>query len=241
MARIDFDGKRNKYAVYTGPVSDDKLLNPLNNISSMKWHSDLPYVGITETRTVSVDLDARTWPTFESKTLFAHGKGFAPMVLGYALIGSVKVPIQGDWLVAMGSSVVGYNIVSDATNVYIKFTYLSTPSWRTTNVTLVLHLCNVGLTAGGAPVQATKATKAEIGTTRFKAGYFDTNNKHIAASSTGDLAFYKDASLSVQITYDGLYTHVGFAQNVLGHVVRYISTTDMPTIPQPVITRTKVA
>lgn len=221
MARIDFDAARNKYAVYEGATSDGKLLNPLDNLPSIKWHSDLEYVGAVKTLRPTFNLDVRTWPGGAyDRALVAHGMSYRPLLLGSVAFGGHVVPAQGDFLVTMaGGTACSYNFYADATNIRVRAEPLQfTTFFKSIPCTATLHVCDVGMTANGNPVRKTRLTGIDISPDRFRAGYFDTNDQHFIASGSGNVVFYRGRSMDVGLGY-GLENvpKMGFVQNVLGY------------------------
>ena len=225
MARIDLDASRNKYAVYNGDLSDPKLLNPLANLPSMKWHADLEYIGAVKTIVVTLDLDVRTWPGGAiDRAVVSHGMGYRPLILGYIEIGGKVVPTQGEFLVQMGTGVWSYNFYADATSIRLRAQpcqYLTT--FKSTPITATLHVCNVGTDSTGQPVRnKTPYAGLEVTPTRFRAGTFDTDEKHFSVSSAGLVMFYTGASLNISLGYSLAhpYCFLGIIQNVLTYSVK---------------------
>lgn len=228
MARIDFDASRKKFAVYTGGVSDSKLLNPLANLPSIKWHSDLEYIAAVKTLTASVDLSIATFGASLEKALVAHGMPYRPLVLGHITIDGKTVPIQGDFLVAMSAGdVCAYNVYADATHVRIRCEPCQfSTSPRTVVATVVMHICNVGVSSSGSIVRyAPRYAGLDVTRDRLRAGYFDTNNKHFSVSSGGLVMFYKGRSLEIGLGYSlqHNYVYLGFTHNVAGYSCTFAS------------------
>lgn len=221
MARIDFDAARNKYAVYEGATSDGKLLNPLDNLPSMKFHSDLEYIGGVKVLRVTFNLDVRTWPGgLLDRALISHGMSYRPLILGSIAFSGYVVPVQGDFLVTMSAGdTVAYNIYADATAVRIRAEPLQfQTSSRSVPCTATLHVCDVGMTSNGNPVRKTRLTGIDITPDRFRAGSFDTNDQHFIAASSGDIVFYRGKSMDISLGY-GVENvpKVGIVQNVIGY------------------------
>jgi hypothetical protein len=72
------------------------------------------------------------------------------------------------------------------------------------NIAFDFYVCNVGLTAAGAPVLPSTFQGVDATPTRFRCGKFDSVNKHLAWDATGDISFYQWHSISVQAIVNGL-------------------------------------
>jgi len=213
MPRIDFDAARNKYAVYEGAVSDSKLLNPLSNLASMRWHSDLPYVGIIDTITISVSLKLAA----ADRVITAHGQSFAPLLLGHVALDGKTVPIQGAFLY----DGVAFSVYANTTNIMLHMDSLS-PQIRPADgatATFTIHVCNIGFTASGSPVYPATYPKLEITPDRMRCGQFDTNNKHLHADNSGSVVFYEGQSIDIGLGYvtNNNAVRIGIRQDILGY------------------------
>lgn len=120
MPRLFARGSDGVVCIHTG--SDNVVSNPLLDLSRVLFHSGLEYPSVIATYTPSVTLPLRNSNTYldSSHTLFAHGRGGIPFVLGYitnlgsnpALAGSV--PVQHDTSSGFARWV---NLGADSTNV----------------------------------------------------------------------------------------------------------------------------
>lgn len=213
MAILDFDAARNKYAVYTGSQDDAPLVNPLGNLSRVKWHADLQYIGITDTVSLTTNVNPKNFAsegyTFWEKPLFSHGKSFRPLVLGVAWINGYPVPTNGNILMNFGAAKILFSVVATTTQVVFKVNQRLTPPGNplpngNVNIAFDFYVCNVGLTAAGSPVLPSTFQGVEATPTRFRCGQFDSLDKHLSFSSAGNVSFYQGHSISVQALANGL-------------------------------------
>ena len=223
MAVLDFDGGRGKYAIYTGSQDDAPLVSPKTNMPRVKWHADFDYVGITQTLTVNFDLYPPNWAEYpaQSKAIVAHGAAFKPMIMGYILIDGSKVPLHGSFI--RGATM--FSVYVDGTNIRIRYTVLrgsfAIGQGITAPATLVAHVCNVGISSTGAYVRPPYTQGVDVTSSRFRAGYFDTNDKHAIVDPLGDVLFYKGKSLDIDVGFEDVqpyYAMCGVVQNVNGYV-----------------------
>lgn len=127
--RLYADGGTGKVAVYDYTAGDDvPFTTPLSAIGRLKFHSDLPYPAIIDTRSVSVTLPAVASATDESNIrhiLFAHGVSGIPYVEGAITSGlSRVVALCGSVPVQVGTGLANsffraVHLGADATYVYL--------------------------------------------------------------------------------------------------------------------------
>lgn len=208
LAFLDLDAGANRYAVYTG-TDDAPLTNPLGNLSRVKFHADFPYVGAEPPKIVTTDLNPRNWGASKGadpKALVAHGKSFRPLVFGSVTIGGEVVPIMGNFLVKVQATIISLFVYTTTTHVMLDWDVrLTKPiSTQALNGRFEIYVCNMGLTAGGSPVYPPEYNGCEITPTRFRAGTYDTNDKHFSYDAAGSLMFYRGASMLVERTANSL-------------------------------------
>ena len=223
---LHFDGTANKYAVYIDGAGTAPLTDPLNNLSFVKWHASLPYLGATK---VSL-----TW-NFTSGAVYTHGLSYRPLVIGVAWIGGNPVPMLGMFTVKRGPSGYGYmyGLSSDATSIRIdeydtsEGFYSNVTLALTDTITVDLYICNTGLDSSGAVVNPPTFNGIEATPTRFRAGQFDTNNKYFSADAAGTEIFYQADSIKIDVfNYLGITQHVGshWASNAVSTTPAYTPT-----------------
>lgn len=231
MAVLDFDAKRNRYAVYTGS-SDAPLTDPLDNLPNVKWHASLPYIGTDARRIVTTDLNPRNWTDkgASPKRLVAHGKNFRPLVFGSVTIGGRRIPIMGNFLVKVQATVISMFVYTDTTHVLLDWDIrLTQPiSTQALNGRFEIYVCNMGLSAGNVPINPPSFDGVEITPSRFRAGTYDTNDQHFAYDADGPVLFYTGQSMDVDRTVNAL----GIRHAVAGYNVTLDSTS---TFSAPVV------
>lgn len=95
--RFKARGSDGRVAIWRDATDEAPFNAPLDNLTRVLFHSDLQYPTVVETRTGTLALPSRGADTSTSvtHTLFAHGKGVPPFVLGYCEVGGVRVPFAG--------------------------------------------------------------------------------------------------------------------------------------------------
>ena len=120
------DGVAGKVAIWTG-AGDAPFTNPLGNVGSLLFHSDLLCPAIIATYTGSITLPAVGVGTIftANNALFAHGRAGTPYVEGYISSGlGSNVALAGSVIVQQGSGLAAsfarhVHLGADATNVYL--------------------------------------------------------------------------------------------------------------------------
>lgn len=227
------------------PWTEPAFTDPVANFGQWRWHNGVDYLGWSSlvTGTVNLNKDSGSWTdTSDSvagvssitKTLFAHGRGFAPVLMGYIVIGGAKVPAVGNALYlgqqyvqvtnTYVSLMVGLNIWADSTNVYITVTNLDRVGGYfnvTTNVNYGVYVCNMGLTSAGAVVRPPLNEAWDLTPERLKSGRFDTTFGYFNRDDAGDLLVYKGRSIDCQVganrSLNSSYTSTGLVLNVNGY------------------------
>lgn len=204
MPTLDLHGAINKYAVYNG-ASDAPLTNPLSNLGNLLWHSDLPYIGVAQTITGTVNLNPFTagWSAFPyTKTIAAHGQSYRPIILGHITVSGVNIPIQGSFLanVASADGAYQFNFSSDATNILLKCEALF-GNWAANalNCSYTIYVMNIGTNAAGGLVLPTYYNGFEATTTRLRCGYFDTDRRYLVQSASGSIGFPSGATVQAKL------------------------------------------
>lgn len=108
-------------AIYNYSGSDGPFTNPLGNIPSLLFHSDLRSISITSVTSGTVTLSAHSANTIgrQAYALFGHGKAGIPYVegrltgSGLPLVGSVPVETQTQGYARL------VHLGADATYVYL--------------------------------------------------------------------------------------------------------------------------
>ena len=206
MPTLDLDGVADKYAVYNG-TSDAPLYNPLANLSSLLWHSDLQYIGVQNMVAGTVNLDPLTsgWvgTSFSggvtypyTYTLATHGLSYSPYFLGYIDVAGEKLPLNGSFLYGYNA----YNVYSDATGIRLVCDRLVPLSFDY-NVAcpFSVSILNSGTDASNAAVAPSYFNGLDATPTRMRCGYFDTDNRYLIKATSGTLRFHSDATIDVQI------------------------------------------
>jgi hypothetical protein len=212
MPTLDLHGGISKYAVYNG-ATDAPLTDPLNNLTNLLWHSDLPFIGKVATLSGSVDLNinsagwvgtgpSSTYPF--TKLIGPHGRSYIPIILGDLTIGGATFPAQGTFL-AHPSTTNGsfqYNFYADETNIYVQCDLLHSEGggFAALNCTYNLHIMNVGTDAAGNMVEPTFYPGFDVTTTYLRAGYFDTlSTQYMIADPAGLIGFTVGSTLQATI------------------------------------------
>lgn len=121
------DGVAGKVAIWTG-TGTAPFDNPLGNVGSLLFHSDLLCPAIIATYTGSITLPAVGVGTIftANNALFAHGRPGTPYVEGYISSGlGQNVALAGSVIVQQGTGLEGpsfarhVHLGADATNVYL--------------------------------------------------------------------------------------------------------------------------
>lgn len=163
--RLRVDGNTGKVAIYDYTAGDDvPFSSPLSAVSRLRFHSDLVYPRIIDTRTVSVTLPAvipnakNDSDTTSTTNLFAHGQSGIPWVEGKVTSGlGAIVPLCGSVPVQQHSSspfsaspsfVRILHLGADATNVVLN-SFCVTEDVQTMpalTITVVVYVTNILLT-----------------------------------------------------------------------------------------------
>lgn len=118
-------------AVWDDASDTDPFTDPLDNLSRVKFHSELDYIKIIEEHTVTLNLPLISGVRLQtaSYTLFAHGRSGQPFILGGVEVNGEFAAFTGSVPVQMGTPNSFFNIGgyygrwlalgADATNVYI--------------------------------------------------------------------------------------------------------------------------
>lgn len=126
MVKMRGEGATGNCAIWTGGEDNAPLNDPMNNLHRLKYHSALDYPKVISEWADNVTFAARTewmpslsggsgaWGTTETTrvvthTLFAHGRGGQPWVLGSIKIGGIDVAFTGSVPVQQG-------VLSNASN-----------------------------------------------------------------------------------------------------------------------------
>jgi len=93
-----------KAAIWTGAGDTLPFDNPNGNLARVKFHSDLQYIKIIDTRTFNVTLPSFVSPyeRVADYTLYAHGRPGQPYVLGQVNVNGVPAGFTGSVPVAFG-------------------------------------------------------------------------------------------------------------------------------------------
>jgi hypothetical protein len=110
MAKVTLRGRGSdgKVAIWTGD-DDDPFDSPLDHLDRLKFHSSLDYPKVIDEWSGTVNFPARTehrsspfsgyfadnGVVTQSYTLFAHGRGGQPWILGSAEVGGANVAFVG--------------------------------------------------------------------------------------------------------------------------------------------------
>lgn len=103
-----FQAKDGKVAIWTGTQNDAPFMNPLGNISRVKFHSDLDYVRVTSLRSYTLTIPAipasgsgQSDPGVRAKsyTLGAHGQRRTPFCIGKIVVQGIPLAFTGSVLV----------------------------------------------------------------------------------------------------------------------------------------------
>lgn len=215
MPTLDLHGGINKYAVYNGS-SDAPLTDPFNNLSSVIWHSDFPYIGVQQTVTGTLNLDPLTSGWVGSQTvgvdingnqvfgvgypykltLANHGLSYAPFFQGFIQVAGERLPVNGSFLYGYHS----YNVYSDATGVHLLCERLVSIAF---NYNLAcpfsLRILNAGTDANESTVLPPFFVGFDASPTRMQCGYWDTNNRYLIQDGAGELRFHTGPTIDVQI------------------------------------------
>lgn len=181
-------------AIYTNG-DDAPFTAPLSNLSRVRIHSDLDYIGVVQeyTGTFSFGIGALTAdPDLTGMfygTIATHGLGYAPLLIGYLVIGSQNVPIS-----MMDTNYQpGVTILADTTKIF-----LSAPNNAVAHsYTYKFWTTNWGLDTGGALRVADSFAGVEITATRVRAGQYDTDASYIYADGAGDMPILTGRSASI--------------------------------------------
>lgn len=221
-------------AVWTGATDLGPVFNPESHPTRVRFSSIQENIGFYKTtRTGSVAGSA--WPKDDppSKkiTLFAHGLGYRPFLLGYFVYGGRNLPIQGSLLIKFSNQYFfSYTIGADATNVYmnimrsIAVNFSSTPT-----VGYAINLCGYGVTSGGGlrrpPYFNGVDINAGAASPYVKAGYFDTATfRYPYRVSSGGIPIPNKRTMSAGVGCTGSGgtgpMALGFRYSVAGHVAQ---------------------
>jgi len=236
MAVLDLDAKRGLFACYTGMQDEAPLTSPLTNLSRVKWHASLPYLGAGPKTTRVVNFNWRTWtatPNTHIK-LVTHGKSFRPLVLGTVWLQGKPVPAHASFMVpfpglsgSIALEILSVSLYSDATHVCLglnSLTQLFFPEANVSNVTpietatLEFYVCNMGVTASGAPVLPPSIAYFEATPDRMRCGQFDTNDQHFARNdAAGDVVFHNRSPSIRADLIGGAAGNLRVSQNTAGY------------------------
>lgn len=100
---LEIDAGIGRAGIWTG---DDRApyIDPLNNLSRVRLHTDLDYIRVVETRVAPLSLPAVTGVTSRvaSYPLFAHGRAGFPFILGEVAVNGERVGFTGSVPVQFG-------------------------------------------------------------------------------------------------------------------------------------------
>lgn len=224
-------------AIYTDG-DDTPFTAPASNISRVKIHSSLPYVGAVSTTTGTYShTDGNT-----TATLFAHGQSYTPLCLGYITFGGVNIPINCtiplqvfSGIFPGGSRTMDLNVVADAANVVLDMGGDVSFAGLFPGFTYTILVMNYGFNSDGSYRSAPYFDGVRITPTRVQAGEFDTDAKYLQVDATGAIPVLKGPSWAFGIGIGpGSDDTIGLEQrfSVNGHVVHLDSTrTDRSPFP----------
>jgi hypothetical protein len=142
------EGNSGIVAIHT-PNAD--ILNPASNLSNILFHSDLDYLSINTVVNGSLSLPRRTANSSDSSsaygsttyTLYAHGLGFTPIVIGRNR--NSKQPIVGDTMFQSAGTcnLRSFILGADSSYIYLREIYLNKDtSFGAFTLTYSLYLFN---------------------------------------------------------------------------------------------------
>lgn len=233
------DGPTGTLAVWTGGTDLGPVLDPDSYPTRTRFNSRQENLGFIATpRTGSVSIAG--WPSDDPpvvrRTMFAHGLGYRPFLMGYLTIGGRQLPINGSILHTTSSSDprvnFSYTVGADNTNVFLnimRFT-TGTPSGLPSSLAYTIYLSVYGVTSGGAlrrpPYFDGVDINDGVATPYVKAGYFDSTYRYPYRNTSGPLSIPNGRTISTGIGWNNVpgggegSVALGWRYSVLGHIVQ---------------------
>jgi hypothetical protein len=196
------------YQVTDATAPDDAPLSaPLSNLSRVKFHSDLTYPSIVDTRTVTVTVPGASPGADVSGTLllFSHGRTGTPLVFGHinSFRGIAKIPLSGsvpllysgtgNWTPSNGGMVMVdlYSTTSEVRLGYFgNVGFQAAAAFPSFDLNITAYVCDATAEAPDFSADAT-APMLELTADRVTAGRrkFDTNKKYLRQTSAASATF----------------------------------------------------
>ena len=214
---LDIDAANSKAAIYKGTDSA-ALYNPAANAADIVFHSEYEYAGISQVRTGVASFTATQF----SETLFGHGLGFTPLVLGFLTYGGRNIPLIGTVVIDHGS---GYHLISlgaNGTNVVLNRSSLDAS--EALSIAYTIYVFSVGVSAGGDYVRPAVTNGIDITSGQIAMGAFKSQNYHLWQSGSGPLHIPRGRTMDFGVgwsTAPGISRlALGFRYSVSGHVAQ---------------------
>lgn len=197
---------------------DTPATDPFNNLSKVAIHSDFDYLGVSDVKTATLSIPARTNTSSVTRydhTLVAHGFGSKPLML-------VRVKFTGagnPWVVINGEFNLGLNAFSfifqslivqaDATNIYVREHGIG--NWAAASLDFEIYLLD--RTFDTTPTLTDEVFYADPTTVRGAGGVFDTARRYLQEdtggtpqfnSYTGQTRFSQDGTGSLIVPVTGI-------------------------------------
>jgi len=236
--KLKVDGTTGRTAIYDTSNGDAPFTNPLNNVSLLRFHSDLWSPAVTVTTTTLNLPNRRPNPSTAYRssgdaqhTLFAHGKSGTPMVKGFVVISGVNVPLAGSVPIvdpSFSTSGVGrfISLGADATNVFIleKYVYgiaAGNPS-TALSLSVTVYVTDVILDGTGEQTQPNEPVTISYTPTLFKAGRgrIRSDRRYLHAESTSP-TFAFPTGETIQMVARTTHTGYGSGRNTISPMWRY--------------------
>lgn len=204
-------------AIYEEGADDAPFTSPMSNLSRVRLHSSVPYLGvvsmttgslvpssgISTTVTVGTGLFARS---YRRTNLFAHGLSYAPLIVGTITTTAGTMPVM--------CPPYGIEVVADGTYVYLS--YLGGTDIAGT-VSYNIGCTNYGVDGSGAFVTQTSFNGARITPSRIQCGFFDTNNRYLQRDTGGSIPIVIGESMSMGLGV----SNSGFDDDTVGMELIY--------------------
>lgn len=192
--KLKITGSPPRLAIYTNG-DDSPFTSPLSNLSRVRIHSDLDYIGVVQeysgtfsfssgSLTTDTDLTGRFYGTIAT-----HGLGYSPLIIGYVVLGSQNVPLP---MLDVNYSP-GFEILADTSKIFLS-TNNNTISY---SYTYKVWATNWGIESGGSFKVADNYAGVEITPTRVRAAQYDTNANYIYADGAGTMPILTGRSASI--------------------------------------------
>lgn len=211
------DAATGTLAVWTGGTDLGPVTNPASFTTRVRFHSRQQNAGFHPERTGSVSIANWAAGTGElpnvKRTMFAHGLGYRPLLIGYLNIGGTPQPINGSVFHHAFNdqpTFFSYTVGADNTNVYLNIMRTnpngvgSLPS----TISYAIRCSTYGLTSGGALRRPAYFNGVDINDGAaepyVKAGYFDTQYRYPYRNNSSNYKIPRGRTMSTGIGFNQL-------------------------------------